>query len=134
MIEVAWRNYGGPANLCYQTQDLLRPQPEGRRFDIVLCLNMFHHLHEDDLERGMAALDELTGKVLLFEVKNGNNFWNRKFRPTDHFPVNLLPPARARHYLGAKGLRFVGQWNIFGLDLLSPIVIMEFSRGPTGVA
>jgi SAM-dependent methyltransferase len=128
MIEVAQNDYAGLPNLSYRTQDLLGPHPDRRRFDIVLCLNMFHHLHEDDLDRGMDALDELTGKVLLFEIKNENNLWNRRFRPTDDFPVKLLSPSRAQRYLGGKGLRFVRQWNIFGLARLSPIVILEFSR------
>jgi SAM-dependent methyltransferase len=128
MIETALRDHSGPANLSYRTQDLLNLPSEGCRFDIVLCLNMFHHLHEDDLERGMSALADITGKVLLFEIKNESNFWNRRFRPTGDFPVNLLSPTRARRYLGAKGLRFVRQWNIFCLDFLSPIIILEFSR------
>ncbi len=128
MIEVAKRKYGGIQNLTYRTRDLLNPGPDSGQFDIVLCLNMFHHLHLDDLDRGMDSLNALTGTVLLFEIKNENNLWNRRFRPTDSFPVNLLSPQRARSYLSSKGLQFVHQWNIFGLDFLSPIVILEFSR------
>jgi SAM-dependent methyltransferase len=128
MIEIAKRKYGGYANLSYRTQDLLNPDPDIGRFDIVLCVNMFHHLHSDDLDRGMDSLAALTRKVLLFEIKNENNFWNRSFRPTNNFPLNLLSPQRARSYLLPKGLRFMRQWNIFGLDFLSPIVILEFSR------
>ena len=105
-----------------------KPYADAGQFDIVLCLNMFHHLHLDDLEHGMDSLNALTGTVLLFEIKNENNLWNRRFRPTDSFPVNLLSPQRARSYLSSKGLQFVHQWNIFGLDFLSPIVILEFSR------
>jgi hypothetical protein len=89
---------------------------------------MFHHLHSDDLDRGMDSLAALTRKVLLFEIKNENNFWNRNFRPTDNIRINLLSPHRARSYLLPKGLQFMRQWNIFGLDFLSPIVILEFSR------
>jgi SAM-dependent methyltransferase len=128
MIEVAERRYGGIPNLTYRTQDLLNPTPEAGQYDIVVCLNMFHHLHENDLDRGMDALAALTKKVLLFEMKNENNFWNRKFRPMDSFPVNLLSPQRARQHLASKGLTFQHQWNIFGLGFLSPIVILEFHR------
>jgi SAM-dependent methyltransferase len=128
MIEIAKRKYGGIPNLAYRTEDLLNPDPDTGQFDIVLCVNMFHHLHNDDLDRGMDSLAALTKTILLFEIKNENNFWNRSFRPTDHFPVNLLSSRRARSYLTPKGLQFIRQWNIFGLDFLSPIVILEFSR------
>jgi hypothetical protein len=89
---------------------------------------MFHHLHENDLDRGMDSLAKLTKNILLMEIKNENNFWNRKFRPIDSFPVNLMSPNRAKDYFGLKGLKFRRQWNIFWLDLLSPIVILEFFR------
>jgi hypothetical protein len=44
----------------------------------------------------MDLLAALTRKVLLFENKNENNFWNRSFRSTDSLPINLLSPKRAR--------------------------------------
>lgn len=129
MVEVARRHAPGVPNLSYHQQDILKPLPEPRRFDIVLCLNMFHHLHADDIEVGLDALASLTGRTLLFEMKNADNFWNQRFRPREDFPLNLLAPARARAVLGTKGLQLAGQWNIFGLAAISPIVILEFQRG-----
>jgi SAM-dependent methyltransferase len=130
MIEVARARHGGLPNLEFRQRDLLAPAEGEPPFDIVLCLNMFHHLHADDVERGMDALVALTRQVLFFEIKNADNFWNRRFRPREDFPVNLLAPARARDHLRARGLHAVRQWNIFGLAALSPIVILEFVRRP----
>jgi len=128
MVEVANERYAGISNLTYAHQDLLSIATSGHSADLVICLNMFHHLHEGDLDAGMEAMAAVCNRSLLFEFKNANNFWNRHLRPKGSFPHTMLAPKRAKSCLAAQGLRVVNQWNIFGLDLLSPIVMIEFAR------
>ena len=127
MIGVAKAVFGGPENLEFQQRDLLDVDTSVAPYDIVLCVNMFHHLHEEDLDKGMERLASITADRLLFEIKNENNFWNRYFRP-EKCPFVLISPNRVRRYLSSQGLRYRGQWNIFVLEFLSPIVVLEFSR------
>ena len=128
MTELARGRYGGAPNLSYAAHDLLTPREPGEEFDLVLCINMFHHVHPDDQERGLDILAALTGGHLLLEIKNGDNLYNRTFRSSTSFPVALISPRRVRRHMASRGLRCQDHWNIFGLGLLSPIVILEFSR------
>ena len=129
MIAIAREKHTSADNLIYETQDLLHPGNAAfDRYDIVICINMFHHLHADDLNRGLDSLSQATSKHLLFEIKNENNLWNRKMRPAGDFPVTLISPSHLKRHFATQGLRFKAQWNIFGLDFLSPIVVLEFDR------
>ncbi len=128
MIELARNDAGERSNLEYHARDLLELDEALGSFDVVLCLNMFHHLHRKDADRALDALAALTRKHLFFEIKGDDNLWNRYFRPNSEFPVTLVAPMHVREYLGARGLRFVDRWNLFGFAFLSPISVLEFER------
>ena len=47
----------GVKNVSFHTRDLLKPLPRNRKFDVVLCLGVLHHLQ--DMNRGLMNLQNV---------------------------------------------------------------------------
>lgn len=126
MIEVAQERRTPLPNLSYEVADLLAVEPDTPRFDLVLCLNMFHHLHPDDVARGMDSLCHLSRGTLLFELKPRECVWNRYLRPDSGFPFHLVSQKEVIRHFAKRGFTHRRTWNIFWFLWLSPISVLEF--------
>lgn len=128
MVDIALKEYGATGNLRYEVSDLLESSEKPELFDIVLCLNMFHHLHPDQHLAGLKSLAKSCKKTIIFEIKPSDCFWNRYFRPDSGFPFSLINQAFAIKALEKEGFTLQSRWHIFYVRFLSPIAILEFNR------
>jgi SAM-dependent methyltransferase len=61
--------------------DILHLPFRKRAFDVSLCIDTLHHIHQDDFGKAIAELARITDKYLILEIRNRKNvfhFWYAK--------------------------------------------------------
>lgn len=54
--------------------NLLNLPFKNRNFDLTVCLNVLHHVHQQDFSLAIDELTRITNKYLMIEIRNKNNF------------------------------------------------------------
>ncbi len=106
----------------------------GREFDVVCCLNVFHHLLPADQDAAIGHLCRVASQVVVLEVKRYHILQRlltgyRAMGLVDIYPVRI-PAVLAR--FAEHGFRPVVIRPIFYLHALSPIAILALVRESPG--
>lgn len=100
-------------------------------FDVVVALNVLHHVHGDDQSLAVANICRRSRRVLVVEIKNMSCPYKRLRRgiwlneETRVFPTTVDCVASVAK---REGLILRATLPIFVIGILSPIVVMGFSR------
>ena len=70
--------------------DLLNIPFKDRSFDLTICLNVLHHVHQEDFPRAVDELTRITPKYLMIEIRNRNNY-------LEFFYQKILLPQRYKN-------------------------------------
>ncbi len=135
MLALALDHARNLPRLRFQTADLLAMPFPAAHFDVTLCVNVLHHVHETDQEHALAELGRITRRYLILEIKNAGNPYYRRIAwrdvpgvgRVDVCPTTVEQVGRAldRHGFGRRAVRgiFVSRW-------LSPLLVLVFERSP----
>ncbi len=142
VVEVARARYGEDATLSFSVADVAAGFPRrgtsgeasfsDREFDVVCCLNVFHHLLPADQDTAIGHLCRVADQVVVLEVK--------RF----HFLHRLLTGYRAMGMVDIYAVRIPAVLAcfaehgfqplvirpIFYVQALSPIAVLVLARGP----
>ena len=76
MLKLANELSKGIDNLSFNQSDLLALPFREDEFDITICLNTTHHIHQDDFTKVISELARVTKGTLVIEFKNKQTiFW-----------------------------------------------------------
>ena len=119
-------------NIFAQQADLLTLPFANNHFDVALCINTLHHIHEADLAKAVAELARVSRRYVIVEIKNKQNFYKRLFhmvRNNDK-AINVYPtdPAQIKLLFHCNGYHLWGQKNIFGYQFLSPLIVQIYCK------
>lgn len=56
--------------------DLVKMPFCDKSFDVTFCLNVLHHIHNEDINNVLCELARVTDKYLVVEIRNANNIFN----------------------------------------------------------
>ncbi|MDH7506530.1 MAG: class I SAM-dependent methyltransferase [Candidatus Thermoplasmatota archaeon] len=73
-IDIAYENKQYFGNVDFIQGNMLNLPFKNRSFDLTVCLNVLHHIHEDDFALAIDELTRITDKYLMIEIRNKNNF------------------------------------------------------------
>jgi len=115
-------------NIC--EANLLELPFEDRKFDITICVNVLHHIHQNDLPRAIEQLSRITRKYLIMEIKNDDNFYYHYIHPKTFsgITVYLTSVRQLNPLLKGCGFRLKKQKGIFVFNRLSPLVMPIYER------
>jgi len=102
---------------------------EPSHVDVTVCVNVLHHVPHERLAAALSELARVTRRTLLVEIKNAQSPY---FRLHSHrvegvaiFPVTV---EHMRAALRPHGFALVKRRGIFGVEWLSPLVVLHFER------
>ncbi|MCE9616418.1 MAG: class I SAM-dependent methyltransferase [Lentisphaerae bacterium] len=123
-----------PPGLAFRQAGLPDLALDGGSFDIVVCLNVFHHVLADDQEEALTSLCRLARMAVILEIKNARC-------PYKWLPRSLWLDAETRVYpttarrvaavAEANGFCLDARRGLFRLDVLSPIMVLTLVREGT---
>ena len=132
LVELATSGAAGQPRIRFVTGDVtsLAFTPAG--FDVTVCLNVLHHIRNERLPTALQQLARVTSRVLLLEIKNASSPYfrlhSKRVEGIAVYPVTIEEVSRR---LGTLGFRLIQSHAIFGLDWLSPLVLLHFERAPS---
>lgn len=59
-------------NISFLQADLLNLPFSDRIFDLTVCINSLHHIHENDFSKAISELARITNKYVMLEIRNKN--------------------------------------------------------------
>ncbi len=129
MLDIARQNAGPRTD--FEQGALPELDMQDRDFDVVVALNVLHHVHGDDQSLAVANICKRSRRLLVVEIKNMGCPYKRLHRGkwlnegTRVYPTTVSSVATV-----AKREGFVLRMTlpIFRIGALSPIVVMGFSR------
>ena len=60
------------ANITFMQGDLLNLPFFDRSFDLTVCINTLHHIHENDFSKAIGELARITNSYVMLEIRNKN--------------------------------------------------------------
>jgi len=78
VITIASKKIKDDKKLSFLQSDLLNIPFFNKIFDVTICLDVFHHIHNDDFQSVIGELARITNKYLIVEIRNKKNifyFW-----------------------------------------------------------
>lgn len=119
-----------PSRLRFLVGELTRLPFEPAAVDVTVCLNVLHHIPRGRLKAALTELARVTARTLVLEIKNARSPYFRlhsqRVEGVTIFPVTV---ERVREVLGAEGFELRQRRAIFGMEWLSPLVVLRFERG-----
>ena len=129
LIELARTMAAGRARVRFVVGDLIAMPVGDLSVDVTVCLNVLHHIRREQLATALAELARVTGNTLLIEIKNARSPYFRMHKKRveglEIFPVTVV---EVRDRLRALSFDLVRPHAIFGLEWLSPLVVLHFER------
>jgi SAM-dependent methyltransferase len=118
----------------FRTADLLEMPFGEDRFDLLVCLNVLHHIHPDDRDTAFGELARITRRYILLELKNRGNPYYRLIRSriTDSgerirvFPMSV---GDVTGRLRPHGFRLSRQRGLAFSGRLSPLLVLVYEKG-----
>ncbi|MDP7024511.1 MAG: class I SAM-dependent methyltransferase [Kiritimatiellia bacterium] len=130
MIEIARRN--ALSNVEFDVASLPELDLGDRKVDVTVCLNVLHHILEQDQPRALSNMCARTRKGIVVEMKNSRCPYKRLkrgLRLSDGTRVYPTTASRVIETMKASGFELKSKRPIFILDILSPIVVLSFRAG-----
>jgi ubiquinone/menaquinone biosynthesis C-methylase UbiE len=132
LVALATAATGGTPRLRFVQGDVTALPFAPGAFDVTVCLNVLHHVRGDRLSVALGELARVTGRLLLVEIKNASSLYfrlhSRRVGGVEVFPTTA---ATVGDLLRPHGLALVRSHPIFGVDRLSPLVLLELERAPS---
>lgn len=131
VVEVARARYGKQASLSFSVGDVASGLSfADREFDVVCCLNVFHHLLPADQEAAIGHFCRIADQVVVLEVKRYHLLHRlltgyRAMGMVDIYAVRIK--AILAHF-AQHGFRPVVIRPIFYVKALSPIAVLALAR------
>lgn len=100
-----------------------------KKFDLVLCIGLFHHLPSTIAEAGLEEISRVLkpGGVFVFDFKNRLNpylWWLYARKENDKYTLRTTTPWQVTKLARQKGFRIVKRAGIPSVPLLAPEVIV----------
>lgn len=117
----------------FQEADLLAMSFESERFDVVLCINVLHHILDDDQDKALQELARITRRYLILEIKNHSNPYYRRIttrhvRPWGSIRVFPTTVPRVDRVMTRCGLQRRAVRGIFPGRWLSPLLVLLYEK------
>jgi ubiquinone/menaquinone biosynthesis C-methylase UbiE len=129
LLELARTGASGDARVRFRDGDLTELPFAAASVDVTVCLNVLHHVNPQALSVALGELARVTTRVLLLEIKNARSPYFRlhsgRVEGVAVFPTGV---RQVRAALGPLGFELVRRRGIFGLEWLSPLVLLQFER------
>ena len=129
-LSIALKEAASFQNVTFQEANLLNLPFEDNQFDVTICINVLHHIHENDLPTAIEQLSRITRKYLILEIKNDANFYYHYIHPKSFSGItvyitsaNVLNPLFHNH-----GVRLKRQQGIFLFNWLSPLILLTYEK------
>lgn len=129
-LAIGRRDAGADARLSFVGAHLLELPFRTGSFDLVVCMNVLHHVPADDQPRALSELARVATGWLLLEVKNARSLYHRHIHPgrVDGIPVHPATARDVARILAPCGLTLAGRRGLPGPELLSPSLCLLFRR------
>ncbi len=132
VVDIARERYGQRGALSFSVENVASGLSfSDREFDVVCCLNVFHHLLPADQEAAIGHLCRVADEVVVLEVKRFHILHRllTGYRAMGQVDVHAvrIPDVLAR--FAEHGFRPAVIRPIFYLHALSPIAILALTRG-----
>lgn len=95
-------------------------------FDLVVCINVLHHIHRNDLLGVLYELCRVANTSIIIEIKNKDSL--RTVRPTLGIDVFRTSVETVTRSLNERGFVLRRALPIFGIKFLSPIILLLYMR------
>ncbi len=129
LIELARAAAAGRARVRFVPGDLIALPAGDLSADVTVCLNVLHHVRPDQLAAALAELARVTGNTLLIEIKNARSpYFRMHSKRVEGLTIFPLSVVEVRDRLRALSFDLVRPHAIFGLEWLSPLVVLHFER------
>ncbi len=132
VVEVARARYGNRGRLSFSVGDVASGLSfSDREFDVVCCLNVFHHLLPADQEAAIGHFCRVADQVVVLEVKR-YHLLHRLLTGYRAMGLVDIYAVRVKDVLARfaeHGFRPVVIRPIFYLSALSPITVLALVRG-----
>ena len=132
LCDCAKNDYGGD-NIEFKVADILNTPFEDCEFDIIVCINVIHHIHRKDLDKAVEEISRITKKTVVLEIKNRNTpyYLIKKLRSilSSKIVVCGTTSKEIKKSFGRYGFNLTNVTPIFRFEISSPIMIMKFDRG-----
>jgi SAM-dependent methyltransferase len=134
MLALAAAEAKDPGRVFLREADVRSMPFESGRFDVAVCVNVLHHVHERDQDRALGELGRITRRHLILEIKNRANPYYRRIVSRcipplgrlDVFPTSVDRIDRA---LAPGGFRRKSVRGLFWSRRLSPLLVLRYERG-----
>ena len=130
LLELARSLRPAPSRIRFLVGELTRLPPELAEIDVTICLNVLHHIPRERLTTALGELARVTARTLVLEIKNARSpYWGLHSRRVEGVAIFPVTVDRVREALSGHGFELVERRAIFGLEWLSPLVVLRFERG-----
>ncbi len=104
---------------------------EDDSFDVVVCINVLHHVHGTDLGRALCELMRVSRRHVILEIKNLQSIYYRHVHPKAFGGIEVYPTTgeEVGSELASHGYRIRKRAGIFGFSWLSPLDVLVAERG-----
>lgn len=132
VLAIARKDAASSGRISFQEADLLDMPFQDNSFDLTLCVNVLHHVHESDLARALSELARITNRYLVIEIRNSDNFYYRRVHSKTLWigGPNVYPTSTryVSSLLGSHSFRLRKQQGIFLFNWLSPLVLLIYDK------
>jgi ubiquinone/menaquinone biosynthesis C-methylase UbiE len=111
-------------NIFFYQGDLLHTPFPDRYFDLVICVDVLHHIHTDDLEDAITELTRISDKYLIVEIRNKKNIYHYWYT---HVVQPLLYKNLPIYTTSMDEISSLAEKNLFDLYDAQRIATSRFS-------
>lgn len=129
-LSMAQRNSASLERITFHKANLLDMPFKNNQFDVAICINVLHHIPENDLPKAIEQLSRITTKYLIVEIKNDDNFYYHYIHPKSFsgITVHLTSLGQLNPLLKSHSFRLKKQQGIFLFNWLSPLLLLTYEK------
>lgn len=130
MVRLANKKNNSFRTINFIASDVLSLTFMDKVFDLTICINALHHIKPQDITVALTELSRVTGRYLLLEIKDSENFYNKYISSKTVYGLKLYPVGKQHviKALSSFGFNLVHRKGIFGLEMFSPRLALLFKR------
>jgi SAM-dependent methyltransferase len=132
LLELARAAAEGQPNVRFVAGDLIALPLGEQSVDVTVCLNVLHHVRPEQFASALAELARVTRTTLVIEIKNARSpYFRMHSRRVEGLAIFPVAVAQVTDRLRALGFELIRPHAIFGIEWLSPLVVLQFERRPS---
>lgn len=134
MIDVAQKHSKGLPNIFFKIRELKTLNFQMMEFETVICLDVLHHIHSEELEEVLNNMARVSAKHVILEYKNNISPYHIIKKIKARFgrmslKINGTNLWKLKKILVQKGFIIDKKVSLFSLGcIVSPIIIVRFVR------